>query len=139
MGRGSFCTAIDGTLYVAGAFEDAASATAEVTLERTTQVHDPETEECETTFGEQRTYAYQGEKVNDKVFSFRYREEGDYRHDYTSLTSLASQWYRFYSKGEDGYGIIHVDLPVKVTLYGGDGEVLETLELSADNYEFDGL
>lgn len=138
MNREALCTAIDGTLYVAGSFEEAASATAEVTLERTTQVYDPETEESETTYGEQRTYAYQGEKVNSQVFSFRYREEGDFRHDYTSLISLASQWYRFYSKGENGYSIIHVDLPVKVTLYDERGEVLETLGLSADNYEFDG-
>lgn len=137
MNREALCTAIDGTLYVAGSFEEAVSATAEVTLERTTQVYDPETEECETTYGEQRTYAYQGEKVNSQVFSFRYREEGDFRHDYTSLISLASQWYRFYRKGEGGYSILHADVPVKVTLYGGDGEVLETLEQTVDNYEFD--
>lgn len=139
MSRGALCTAIDGNLYVTGSFEAAASAAAEITLERITQVYDPDTEECETTVGERRTYTYQGEKVNDEVFSFRYREEGQNRHDYTSLTSLSSQWYRHYRKGDldGGYGILHADVPVKVTLYGGDGDVLETLELSVDNYEFD--
>lgn len=138
MSRGSLCTALDGNLYVLGSFEEAASAAAEVTLERTTQIFDPETEECETTFGERRTYTYQGEKVNGEVFRFRYREEGEHRWDYVSLTSLASEWYRRYQKGDwdDGYSILHADLPVRVTLYGGDGEVLETLELTVDSYEF---
>lgn len=139
MSRGTLCTAIDGNLYVTGSFAGAASAAAEVTLERITQVYDPDTEECETTFGEKRTYTYPGEKVNDGVFRFRYRGEGESRHDYTSLTSLSSQWYRRYQKGDlyGGYGILHADIPVKVTLYGQDGDVLETLELRVDNYEFD--
>ena len=135
--RDALCTAIDGNLYVLGSFEEASSAAVEVTVERTTQVYDPETEECETTFGEKKTYTYPGEKVNGEAFRFRYREEGEHLHDYTSLTSLSSQRYRFYQKGErDGYSILHADLPVRVTLYGGDGEVLETLELTVDNYEF---
>lgn len=139
MRRDTLCTAIDGSLYVMGSFEDAASAKAEVTVERTTQVYDPETEECETTFGAKAVYTYPGEKVNGEVFRFHYRGEEDDRYDNASLTSRSSQWYRRYQKGDltGGYGILHVDLPVTVTLYGGDGEVLETLELTVDNYEFD--
>lgn len=139
MSRGALCAAIDGNLYVMGSFEDAASAKAEVTVERTTQVYDPDTEECETTFGEKWTCTYPGEKKNGAVFSFRYQEDGDDRYDATSLTSRSSQWYRRYQKGDlyGGYGILHADIPVTVTLYGGDGEVLEMLELTVDNYEFD--
>lgn len=141
MSRGSLCTAIDGYLYVLGSFEGAAFAEAEVTVERTTQVYDPDTEECETTFGAKAVYAYPGEKVNGEVFRFRYRGEEDGRYDNASLTSRSSQWYRRYQKGDlyGGYGILHADLPVRVTLYGEDGDVLKTLELAVDNYEFSSI
>lgn len=139
MSRGALGAAIDGNLYVMGPFEEAASAKAEVTVERTTQIYDPDTEECEITFGAKAVYTYPGEKVNGEVFCFRYRGEEDGRYDNASLTSRSSQWYRRYQKGDltGGYGILHADIPVKVTLYGGDGEVLETLELAVDNYELD--
>lgn len=138
--RDALCTAWDGTLYVAGDFTEAASAAAEVTVQRTTRIYDPDTEEYEIIIGEQKTFSYPGEKINDEVFSFYYREkEGDYRWDWESdfgLEGASVKWYSGYVKGNTGggRGILHSDLPVKVTLYDTDGGVLDTLELSIDNY-----
>lgn len=140
VGRDALCAAFDETLYVAGDFADAASASVEVTVERTTLNYDPETEKAEVAIGERKTFVYPGEKRSDEVFSFPYRED-DGVEDWgvwgpvTGLEGAAHNWYRRYVKGQGGSGIIHVDLPVKVTLYGQDGEVLNTLELTIDNYE----
>ena len=143
--RGALCTALDGTLYIAGPFEDAVSARIEVTTEKVTQVFDPDTEEYQITLKEGRTFTYEGEKVSDALFSCRYRQgerifwlddripEKDY-----DLAAAAHNWYRCYTKGDgDGSSWVHAELPVKVTLYGGDGRVLDVLELSMDTYELD--
>lgn len=143
MSQGSICAARDGTLYVAGNFADAASASVEVTAEKITQFYDPDTDECRTIFGEQRTFTYQGEKVSESLFSFRYRKEDEDGWYYNTpeseynLEAAAQNWYRFYHKEDlDGFSWIHADLPVKVTLYGQDGGILDVLELSVDTYEF---
>ena len=47
-------------------------------------------------------------------------------------------WYRSYRKGEEGgasHGLLHDDVPVRVTLYDEAGTALETLNLSVDTYE----
>lgn len=141
MSRGALCTAVDGTLYVAGDFAEAASASVEVTAQRTSRTYDPETEEYELALGQRKTFAYPGEKVSDSLFSFYYREEDP--DDWgvwgrkTGLEGAAYDWYSAYTKGDrdGGRGILHGDLPVKVTLYDEAGGVLDTLELSIDNYE----
>lgn len=141
MSRGALCTAVNGTLYVAGDFAEAASASVEVTAQRTTRRYDPETEEYELTLGEEKTFSYQGEKVSDALFSFYYREgDPDTRGAWgvnTGLEGAAYNWYSVYYKGASGggRGILHRDLPVKVTLYDEAGGVLDTLELTIDNYE----
>lgn len=141
MSRDALCMGLDGTLYVAGNFADAASASVEVTAERTTRVFDPDTEEYDLTIGEQKTFTYPGEKVSGELFAFRYREEdadtwGAWGPN-TGLEGAAHNWYSVYTKGasDGGRGILHADLPVKVTLYDAAGGVLNTLELSVDNYE----
>ena len=141
IGRGALCTAVNGTLYVAGDFAEAASASVEVTAQRTTRMYDPETEEYELTLGEEKTFSYQGEKTGDNLFSFYYREEdpdtwGGWGPS-TGLEGAAYRWYSVYTKGasDGGRGILHADLPVKVTLYDEAGGTLDTLELSIDNYE----
>ena len=141
MSRDALCTALDGTLYVAGDFTEAASASVEVTAQRTTRTYDPKTEEYELTLGEKKTFAYPGEKVSDALFSFSYREEdaeswGAWASD-DSLEGAANNWYSVYYNlmSDGGRGILHADLPVQVTLYGGDGQALDTLELFVDNYE----
>ena len=141
MSRGALCTAMDGTLYVAGDFKSAASASVEVTAQRTSRTYDPETEEYELALGQRKTFAYPGEKVSDSLFSFYYREEDP--DDWgvwgrkTGLEGAAYDWYSVYTKGDSsgGRGVLHADLPVKVTLYDEAGGVLDTLELSIDNYE----
>lgn len=141
MSRGALCTAMDGTLYVAGDFTEAASASVEVTAQRTTRVYDPETEEYELTLGEEKTFSYQGEKISDNLFSFYYREDDPDTWGVwgpsIGLEGAAYRWYSAYTKGDrdGGRGILHADLPVKVTLYDEAGGVLDTLELSIDNYE----
>lgn len=141
MSRGALCAAVNGTLYAAGDFAEAASATVEVTARRTTQVYDPETEEYKLTLGEEKTFSYQGEKVSDNLFSFYYREEDPDTWGVwgpsTGLEGAAYRWYSAYTKGDrdGGRGILHADLPVKVTLYDEAGGTLDTLELSIDNYE----
>ena len=144
LGRGALCMGLNGTLYVAGDFAEAASASAEVTARRTTRVYDPETGEYQLTFGEQRTFAYSGEKASDALFTFYYREDDPDTWGVwgpcTGLEGAAYNWYSGYTKGDQsgGRGILHGDLPVKVTLYGTEGGVLNTLELSIDNYELYG-
>ncbi|MCI8841972.1 hypothetical protein [Oscillibacter sp.] len=141
MSRDALCTGANGTLYVAGNFAEAASASVEVTAQRTTRTYDPETEEYELTLGEQKTFAYPGEKVSDDLLSFYYREEdpdtwGAWGPN-TGLEGAAYNWYSTYHKGapDGSRGVLHGDLPVKVTLYDEAGGVLDTLELTIDNYE----
>lgn len=146
MGRDALCLGLNGTLYVAGDFTEAASAAVEVTAQRTTRMYDPETEEYELVTQEKETFSYEGEKAGDALFSFRYREGEEGMTSwgawgpYTGLEGAAYNWYSSYTKGnrDGGRGILHGDLPVKVTLYDGEGGVLDTLELSIDNYELYG-
>lgn len=139
MAQGAICTAFEGTLYAAGDFQDAASASVAVTARRTTRIYDPDTDTYEMRMGKEETFSYQGEKVSGELFSFRYREEdidvwGAWGPN-TGLEGAAYNWYSGYVKGGEGRGVLHRDLPVKVTLYDEAGGVLDTLELSIDNYE----
>ncbi len=138
--RGVVCAAHDGTLYVAGDFTEAASASVAVTVQRTTQIYDRDTDQRTRTVGERKTFTYRGEKVSDALFSFRYREDGGPESWgawglNTGLEGAVHNWYRGYVKGEGGYSILHADLPVRVTLYDESGGVLDILGLSIDNYE----
>lgn len=137
MRQGAVCAAHSGTLFVAGDFGAAVSATAEVTVEGVIQIIDQDTGEFQSTFREPETFSYQGEKAGDGAFSFRYGDKEKLRHTDEGLAGAAYNRYRAYAKGDmdGGYSILHADLPVRVTLYGEGGEVLKTLELSVDNYE----
>lgn len=149
MGKGALCTARDGTLYVAGPFGDVAFATAEVTAQKTTQYYTQATDTRETVRGETRTFTFQGEKMGEELFAFRYQEDGDWNwwnlddvpESEYNLANVARMWYRGYLKDPadesegQSRGVLHADLPVHVTLYGGDGAVLDTLDLTVDNYE----
>lgn len=141
MSRDALCLGLNGTLYVAGDFAGAASASVEVTAQRTTRIYDPETEEYELTLGERKTFTYPGEKDGDTLFAFDYREDGPDNWGawgpYTGLEAAAYNWYSVYIKGDKsgGRSILHCDLPVKVTLYDEAGGTLETLDLTIDNYE----
>lgn len=149
MGKGALCTARDGTLYVAGPFGDVASATAEVTAQKTTQYYTQSTDTREIIRGETRTFTLQGEKAGEELFTFQYRGEethsrwnlDDVPESEYNLEDAASEWYSGYLKDTanesegQGRSILHADLPVHVTLYGEDGRVLDTLDLTVDNYE----
>ena len=145
MSNSELCTGRNGVLYVAGPFENAASATARVTLEKTIMTFDPDTGERQITRGpEKRTFCFRGEKTGQDLFLFRYRSgkpnlwpelvpEAEWE-----LEDVADLWYRSYRKGEEGsgsHGWLHDDVPVRVTLYDEAGTVLKTLDLSVDTYE----
>lgn len=149
MGKGALCAARDSTLYVAGPFQNVAAATAEVTAQKTTQYYTQVTDTRETVRGETRTFTFQGEKMGEELFAFRYQEDGDWNwwnlddvpESEYNLANVARMWYRGYLKDPadesegQSRGVLHADLPVHVTLYGGDGAVLDTLDLTVDNYE----
>ena len=110
-------------------------------------MYDPDTQAFEITYGAGRTFSYEGEKAGEELFTFRYRigdrvgrfwydriPEEDY-----GLEEAAYRWYRCYTRGEGGFSWVHADLPVKVTLYDGDGAVLGKLELTIDTYELSDL
>lgn len=139
------CAACWGTLYVAGDFEQAASAQAVVETEETTRLYDPDTGEHSVTRGpRQRTFTYAGEKLGDELFAFRYQVEdhqtatfGRVAEEDYDLGNVASEWYSSRSIRNDtgGRGILHADVPVTVTLYDEAGAVLQTLDLTVDTYE----
>lgn len=135
MSRDALCMGLDGTLYVAGEFTDAVSASAEVTAEQTTRMYDPDRKEYELIVGERKTFTYQGEKVSDALFAFRLREGNGW--DSGGLEEVSIEWYGGYVVGDTtgSRSILHRDLPVRVTLYGEDGGVLDTLELAIGNYD----
>ena len=135
MSRGALCMGLNGTLYVAGEFADAASASAEVTAQRTTRMYDPDTEEYELIIGERKTFTYQGGKASDALFAFRLREGTGW--DSGGLEEVSREWYsaRVIGDTSGAKGILHRDLPVRVTLYDEAGGILDTLELAIDNYE----
>lgn len=145
MSNSVLCTGRNGVLYVAGPFGKAASAAAQVTVEKTTRIFDPDTGEQWTTRGpETQTFNFQGEKAGEELFLFRYRSgephlwpelvPGAER----ELEDVVDLWYRDYRKGEEGgasHGWLHADVPVQVTLYDEAGAVLETLDLTVNTYE----
>lgn len=141
IGRGALCIARDGTMHIAGPFEDAVSATAEVTVQKTTLYRTKATDSAEVVRGEIRTFSFQGEKLGEEMFAFRYRGE-DHRASWFldgvpeseyDLENMVHEWYNL--EGDDGRGFLHADVPVHVTLYDESGAVLDTLDLTLDTYE----
>ncbi len=145
MSNSVLCTGRNGVLYVAGPLGDAASATAQVTVEKTVRTFDPDSGERWTTRGpETQTFTFQGEKAGDDLFLFRYRSDGPHLwpeqvpEAERELEDMVDLWYRSYLKGEEGgsgHGWLHDNVPVQVTLYDEAGAPLETLDLSVDTYE----
>ncbi len=143
LGQGTLCTARNGTLYVAGPLGETVSAVAEVTVKQSRTVRDPETGVIQPMekAPEQRTFRFQGELAEENLLLFRYREGEPHLWPETTpeaernLEDLAHLWYREYVKGVSGHSVPHVEVPVTVTLYGGQGQALDTWELSVDTYE----
>ena len=145
MSNSVLCTGRNGVLYVAGPFGNAASAAAQVTVEKTTRIFDPDTGEQWTTRGpETQTFTFQGEKAGEELFFFRYRSSESHLWpelvpgEERELEDVVDLWYRSYRKGEEGgasHGWLHDDVPVQVTLYDEAGAEMETMDLSVDTYE----
>lgn len=145
MSNSVLCTGRNGVLYVAGPFGNAASATAQVTVEKTIMIYDPDTGERQITRGpEKRTFTFQGEEAREGLFLFRYRSGSPNRWPELvpgaerELEDVVDLWYRSYRKGEEGgasHGWLHDDVPVQVTLYDEAGAEMETMDLSVDTYE----
>ena len=142
MGRDSLCVAQGGCLYLAGEFPADASAVIQVTAEKTVRYCDKDRNLIRTEQGPVRTFTYQGERLREELFEFRYMEEDGFpwtlpvqpESEY-HLGQAAHEWYSTYVEGSGGTGVHHADLPVTVTLYDGKGEVLDTLDFTISNYE----
>ena len=121
IGEGSVCRAWAGTIYAAGPFEEAASASAAVRVEKTLEVSG-------RVVG--REFVLEGERLTDQVFAFPYETSSQFYGDEDkaygdmSLPELVDLWYRRPAPNGD------VELPCTVTLYGASGEVLEVFELT---------
>lgn len=142
MANGALCTAWGGTLYAAGPFEDAVSATAVVTARRQYAALGED--------GEVVDFTLEGEKLSDGAFAFSYISP-DHRWSRfepgqdplpgqeIDLLDAINLWY-WKPLGEEnggGHSLLHADLPCVVTLYGADGGVLDVLELAVEVYELD--
>lgn len=124
--QGVLCTARKGMLYAAGDFDAVASAEMVVTATNGT---------------ESRDFHFTGERLADDLFGFRYSEgDGWFFHleekkaEEMDLAEIARYWYRT-PHGNGGYSYDHAELPLTLTLYDQDGEVLDTVERSVDTYE----
>lgn len=142
MGRDFLCAAQGGCLYLAGEFPDDASAVMRVTAEKREMYYDRDRKLLGIERGPARTFTYQGERLGEELFEFRYMEEDDFSWALPDLPEseyhlgqTAREWYSSYMEGIDGRGVDHADLPVTVTLYNGEGEVLDTLDFTISNYE----
>ena len=121
IGEGSVCRAWAGTIYAAGPFEEAASASAAVRVEKTLEVSG-------RVVG--REFVLEGERLTDQVFAFPYETSSQFYGDEDKaygdmiLPELVDLWYRRPAPGANK------ELPCTVTLYGASGEVLEVFELT---------
>lgn len=125
--KGALCTARNGTMYIAGDFAGAASATAVVRAEK----------------GEKsRDFILEGERLDDEVFGFDvtngtgnvwYHDSLAKSEDEMSLCDIAQYWYR--TPRDGGYSLDHADLPVTLTLYDEAGRELNTLSLTVATYD----
>lgn len=141
MENDALCTAWGGTLYAAGTFADAVSATAVVTAQRQYASLGEA--------GEPVDFTLKGEKLSDGAFAFSYISP---EHSWYSPTSMHGRdpapgqeidlldaielWYWEPLGEEDGggYSLLHAELPCAVTLYGADGGVLDVLEMEVGVY-----
>lgn len=117
------CMARAGTMYVAGDFSDAASATAVVRASNGTEYRD---------------YELSGEKLSEEVFGFEYGYTRGFVEDIPfeelRLGEIAEYWYRT-PIGESSYSLNHAELPVTVTLYDEGGKTVDTLSLTVSTYD----
>nr|WP_326185615.1 hypothetical protein [uncultured Oscillibacter sp.] len=138
MANDVLCVAWGGTLYVAGPFEDAVSATAVVTARRQYATLGED--------GEAVDFTLEGKKLSDGAFAFSYispdHRWSRFEHGQDplpgqeiDLLDAINLWYWKPLETGNGHTLVHADLPCAVTLYGGDGGVLDVLELKVEVYE----
>lgn len=119
------CTARKGMLYAAGDFEEVASAEMVVTAANGTET---------------KVFHFVGERLADDLFGFRYSEEDgrwqleEIPVEEMDLSQIARYWYRT-PYGDSGYSYDHAELPLTLTLYNEEGEVLRTVERSVGTYD----
>ena len=124
--RGTLCAAWKGMLYVAGDFAGIERAQITVSASNGTDV---------------REFSFAGERLHESLFGICYSEDelGWIRLEETpveemDLAQIARYWYRTPS-GANGYSYDHAELPVRVDLYDGGGELVRTLEMTVGTYE----
>lgn len=126
-GEGAVCTARAGSIYAAGPFEEAASATAAVLAEKAPEPNGTV---------KRREFVLEGERLAEQVFAFPYEhghwisEEDDVDYEELTLEEIVNLWYRQATPDPEAYTLLNETLPCTVTLYDEAGEVLETFELT---------
>lgn len=138
----------NGSIYIAGDFSKAASATAVVTAQRTTQYLDYETRrQTELQLGEQRVFTYDCIKENDHLLTFHCGAKHGEVNTLSPEDDLAAAAEHLYhrgftnippeaaAQGVGGFYPLEWDIPVEVTLRDEAGAVLDTLSLTAATNE----
>ena len=126
--RGALCTARNGMLYVVGPVEEAASATAVVTVEADVSGNPSS-----------RTFELTGERLTEEVLGFRFSSEEDvmaHSFDFGPYNLVDAAW-DYYSLTHDsgGRSLLRVEMPCTVTLYDKAGTVLDVMDLTIGTYD----
>lgn len=161
--KDSLCAVWKENVYWAGPFQDAASATLTASFRRDFAKDLAETWEAWEAArkagedvsperpdepegpGETVTFTVQGRRLGDEIFAFDYTEGGDpdklwwYRADEigepASLYEAVAAWYWLEHDG-GAFSLLHTDIALTLTLYDGQGNLLDTRESALDTYEF---
>lgn len=128
-----------GDLYLVGVEGEPVSVRCDFTLQETVIRLLEGDERSQPELGPSRDFAFAGTREAEGVWSFHYHDETvftwDLPDDQKQPGELASQWYRLERDGEDhGYGVLHVDIPVRFTLEYQDGRQ-EELTIPVENYQ----
>ncbi len=128
-----------GTIYLIGLPEEPAAVDCAFTLTDTVIWRDEDGSRSEPEFGPSRDFTFSGYSVADGVWAFDYHDpalaswaepdEGKQAGD------LAMSWYRLLNRQDpNGYGTLHVQIPLTFTLSFADGQTSQ-LTLAVENYQ----
>ena len=143
IGSPSILAAYGGNLYLAGNFPaEAVSVAGVATTQKTTIWYDATGKRSPPEFGEIRTFPLTGKPVADGIFCIPYQDTSRWRYDLEDsdyqLGDAAQLWYTGLLEGttrDDGYSILHADIPIELTLCDAAGTPLDTLFCSMDTYD----
>lgn len=161
--KDSLCTAWMENVYWAGPFQDAASAALTASFrrnyafdlantrkawERAREAGEdvsPERPDAPEDPGETVTFTVQGRRLNGELFAFDFTQGGDPDKlwwtrvgDITnpgSIYEAVAAWY-WIPNDAGGASLLHRDIPLTLTLYDSQGNILDTRESVLETYTF---